>query len=284
MTTFDVAILQIINDKQSGSVAVLQQLIRGISAYLIREDNSTKSISTIQNRFPLLKGALGHFAVVDHFLNHLKSVLDNENSSDELFNFVNDYNNRWKNANTEVANIAMDKLNCEGKTILLHSNSSVITSFFHKLQKKQVKLRVIQTESRPENEGRYQAKMLADLGFQVSFIVDAAVGFMMDKVDMVLLGADQIHKNYFVNKIGTLSIAMLSKQQNTPLYVLADSRKIASTEANPQSLHNINKPGTDIWDTNNDLIEPINYYFEAIPTRLVTGFITETRILKADEL
>lgn len=283
MTTFDVAILQIINDKQSGSVAVLQQLIRGITAYLIREDDNT-SISTIQNRLPLLKGALGHFAVVDHFLNRLEFALEKEDSADELFNFVNDYNNRWKNANTEVADIALGTLDCEGKTILLHSNSSVITSFFHKLQKKQVKVNVIQTESRPENEGRYQAKMLANLGFQVSFIVDAAVGFMMDKVDMVLLGADQIHKNYFVNKIGTLCIAMLSKQQNTPLYVLADSRKIVPTEANPKSLHNINKPGTDVWDTNNSLIEPVNYYFEAIPTKLVTGFVTETRMFKTGEL
>ncbi len=288
MTTFDQALLQIINDKQSGSVAILQQLIRGVLSYLIRETDTSKSLNTLKDRLPLMRGALGHFAVVGHFLSKFETAITNilieGKSEDHLFDIVNEYDNRWKMANTQVANAAGKCLDCNNKTILLHSNSSVISSFFYNLQKTNAKVKIIQTESRPENEGRYQAEILADLGFSVTFIIDAAAGFMMDKVDMVLSGADQIHKNYFVNKIGTATIAMFCKHKNIPFHVLADSRKIVHTSANPESLYNIKKPAKDIWKINHDLIHPVNYYFEAIPTASVSSFITENKAYTTGEL
>lgn len=282
MTNLDEALLQIINDKQSGSIAILQQLIRGISSYLIGESDPQVSLNTIHDRLPLMRGGLGHFAVVGHFLNELEIITANNlkdaKSQEALFDFVNQYDSRWKNANSEVSNVAAKYLDCTNKTILLHSNSSVITSFFSKLNSTNVKASIVQTESRPENEGRYQAVKLANLGFNIKYVVDAAAAFMMDDVDMMITGADQIHKNYFVNKIGTYAMALLCREKNIPLYVLADSRKISNTNADPQTLHNIQRSGNDIWKSSPERVTPVNFYFEPIPTNMVKSFITEKQI------
>ncbi len=288
MTNLDEALLQILNDKQSGSIAILQQLTRGISSYLISESDPIVSLNIMHNRLPLMRGGLGHFAVVGHFINELEKVIANNlkdlKSQEALFNFVNQYDTRWKNANAEVSKLASNYIDCQNKTILLHSNSSVVTSFFNTINSMNVKTSIIQTESRPENEGRYQAVKLANLGFNVKYIIDAAAAFMMDEVDMMITGADQIHKNYFVNKIGTYALALLCREKNIPVYVLADSRKISNTEANPQALHNIQRSGSDIWKSSPERVTPVNFYFEPVPTTLVKSFITETEILTSSFL
>lgn len=288
MTIFDEALLQIINDKQSGSVAILQQLIRGVSAFLIREKDDTTCHTILQDRMPLMHGGLGHFEVVSHFLRELEKVLTEKHSikksNDRIFDFVDHYNKHWKNANAEVAEIASQNIDCQGKTILLHSNSSVITSFFNKISKQNLDISFVQTESRPENEGQYQAKKLAALGYRVKYVVDAGAAFMMDEVDMMLTGADQIHPNYFVNKIGTYALTLICREKGIPVHVLADSRKISKNNVDLQSIYNVKRPGSDIWKVSNPNIEMLNFYFEAIPTELVNSFINEKNVLTTDEL
>ena len=283
MTQFDEVLLQVINDKQSGSVAVLQQLIRAILGYLIREQDSKIDRKVIKDRLSLMKGSLGHFEVVKHFLTQLDELMvkieKKEESGDALFDFVKDYDHTWKNANSRVAEMANEHINFNNKSVLLHSNSSVVTSLFRNLSEKGIFTSVIQTESRPENEGRYQAEKIAALGHEVRFVVDAAAAFMMDKVDMMITGADQIHTDYFVNKIGTYAIALICREKNIPVYILADSRKFSVSKSSPDSLHNIYKPGEDIWKNHPENINPVNFYFEAIPTNLVTAFITEKEIV-----
>jgi translation initiation factor 2B subunit (eIF-2B alpha/beta/delta family) len=288
MTKFDEVLLQVINDKQSGSVAILQQLIRAILGYLIREEGNVKDREVIRKRLPLMRGSLGHFEVVSHFLkgleDMLKSIEQNSKTADELFDYVKDYDQRWKTANVQVADLALKNLDFNHKTIFLHSNSSVISSLFRKIAGEQIVCKIIQTESRPENEGRYQAEKLTALGFEVKFVVDAAAAFMMGEADMMLTGADQIHPDYFVNKIGTYMMALVCREKNIPVYVLADSRKISSRKTSPESLYNIIKPGEDIWKNYPKNLEPVNFYFEAIPTNLVTAFITESNVMNPQDL
>ncbi len=287
MNIFDESLAQVLTDKQSGSVAVLQQLIRSILSYLIREKNTSESLIVIKFRLTMIKTSLKHFSVVNHFLNELEkqvNLLEENPTNDEvLFDFVTKYDNFWKDANKKVAEVALHALDCKGKTILLHSNSSVVSSFFRKMSNAGIQLRVIQTESRPENEGRFQARSIADLGYDVDFVIDSAAGFMMKKVDMIITGADQIHKNYFVNKIGTYAIGLLCREHKVPLIVLADSRKISDSKGNSNSLAHLIRPSTDIWNVVHEKIHPINFYFEPVPIELVSMIITEKSVLKPNE-
>jgi len=253
-----------------------------LTTYIRQFWNSKNKLERQPSLFKAIKREINTAEKAIHFLNELENATVNKikdsKSQEALFDFVTQYDNRWKNANSEVSMVAAEYLDCSNKTILLHSNSSVITSFFSKLNDMNVKASIIQTESRPENEGRYQAVKLANLGFEVKYIVDTAASFMMGEADMMITGADQVHKNYFVNKIGTYALALLCREKDIPLYVLADSRKISNTDANPQALHTIQRPGSDIWKSHPEGITPVNFYFEPIPTILVKSFITEKGI------
>jgi len=288
MNIFDESLAQVLSDKQSGSVAVLQQLTRAVLSYLIREKNTFESLIVLKYRLPVIKATLGHFAVVSHFLaeleSHVNILEENPSDQDVIFDFVNKYDNQWKDANKKVADLASKTLNCNGKTILLHSNSSVVSSFFRKMSETGVFPKVIQTESRPENEGRYQARTIAELGFDIDYVVDSAAGFMMKNVDMVITGADQIHQDYFVNKIGTFVIALLCREFNVPLIVLADSRKISHIPGNPDSLNHLIRPSSDIWNVAHEKIHPVNYYFEPVPSKLVSVIITEKAVIHPAEI
>ena len=288
MNTFDKALRQVINDTQSGSVAVLQQLIRGIQAYLARAHDPGTSLKVIHDRLPLMTESLSHFAVVNHFLNQLTEVLsryqDHSSRSGELADFVKQYEQIWKNVNEKVADTAFRNLEYRGRTILLHSNSSAVVSLFSRLKNAGISVHIIQTESRPENEGRNQAKTIAGMGFEVRFVVDAAAASMLHDVDMMITGADQVHPDYFVNKIGTYPLALACRDKGVPLYVLADSRKISLRPADPESLHNIQKPGSDIWKPGIDNIRPVNFYFESIPGEFVRSFFTESRVTEPSQI
>jgi translation initiation factor eIF-2B subunit alpha len=57
-------------------------------------------------------------------------------------------------------------------------------------------------------------------------VTDSAIGFVMQKVDFVLVGADCITRNGgILNDIGTLPMAIVSKQLNKPFYCIAESYK-----------------------------------------------------------
>ncbi len=288
MLALDESLLQVFNDNQSGSVAVLQQLIRAVSSFLVREIDPDRAYEILEQRMPVMRKSLGHFAVVDHFLKYLEEKIASFNNSpnelEPLFDSVKNYDELWKDANQKVASVAFDYLACEGKTILLHSNSSVVTSFFKKLSENGINVRIIQTESRPVNEGRYQAQILAGLGFSVEFIVDAATGFMLPQVDMAITGADQIHKTYLVNKIGTLALGLLCREAGVPLFVLADSRKISTSPGNPELLRKIIRPAHDIWSVMNERIHPVNFYFEPVNSQLFSAIITEKAVFNPEAL
>lgn len=284
MKKFENRLNEIINDMQSGSVALLQKLIDlFLDEFGGNMDIDPNLIANIKQ----IESSLGHFAVVKHFIDELNICMDkttgNKMDNELLKNFIRKYDARWKNVIQKIASIALKNIQFQGRRILLHSNSSGIKSLFELMAKSKIDVSIIQTESRPENEGIIQAKALADMGFKVSLIVDSAAGLLMPQVDMVIVGADQVHPHYFVNKIGTQAIALLAAKNNVPCYVLADSRKFDKDPGDKTKLMELSKPGDDVWKNLDENINSVNYYFEAIPCLLIEKFITEKGIFKTTE-
>lgn len=57
-------------------------------------------------------------------------------------------------------------------------------------------------------------------------ILDAAVGYMMEKVDLVLVGAEGVvESGGIINRVGTYQMAVMTKAVNKPFYVVAESFK-----------------------------------------------------------
>lgn len=153
-------------------------------------------------------------------------------------------------------------------------------------------------ETRPRGQGaRLTAWELYNEKVPYKIIPDNAGAYLMSrgKVDMMIVGADRIAKNYDVaNKIGTFEKAIVAKEFGIPFYVAAPSSTFDSNC----------KTGKDIpiEERNEDEVlfqtgpnkkgklekilvaspgsHALNPAFDVTPAKYITGIITEKGIIK----
>lgn len=84
------------------------------------------------------------------------------------------------------------------------------------------------TEGRPDGTGAHTARVLSEKGIPCTLVLDSAVAYMMERVDIVLVGAEAVVENGgIVNKLGTFQIATVAKAFDKPFYVAAEIYKFA---------------------------------------------------------
>jgi methylthioribose-1-phosphate isomerase len=164
----------------------------------------------------------------------------------------------------------------DGTSLLTHCNVSgslVWAAQFCRQQNK--KIRFFVTETRPYLQGsRLTAWELQRAGFNVTIIPDNSVAYLMSQnlVDLVVVGADQLARNGDIaNKIGTYQIALLARQFNLPVYVLAPPASGART-------------GKDIKIEQRPAKELLEFYGKRIAAKGAKGFypafdITPNRLI-----
>ncbi|XP_062502655.1 translation initiation factor eIF-2B subunit alpha-like isoform X1 [Corticium candelabrum] len=143
----------------------------------------------------------------------------------------------------------------DGATILIHSRSRVVLTLLKEAASYNKHCTVFVTESCPDRSGLIMQKALQDAGIRAYVIVDAAVGYIMERIDLVMFGAEGVvesggiinkvsfdafrksvyrrHKILYNRKhthsnlldIGTYQIAVVAKAANKPVYVVAESFK-----------------------------------------------------------
>jgi methylthioribose-1-phosphate isomerase len=196
----------------------------------------------------------------------------------------------------------------ERVNILTHCNAGWLacidygtaTSPIYLAKKKGIDLHVWVDETRPLNQGaRLTAWELGHENVPYTVITDNAGGYLMQKgmVDMVLVGSDRTTSNGDVaNKIGTYLKALAAFDNNIPFYVALPSSSfdlsirdglgsITIEERDPEEV-------THVTGLCNGEIRPVlvtpegakagNWGFDVTPARLITGFITEKGICRAD--
>ncbi len=116
----------------------------------------------------------------------------------------------------------------DGDVVLTHCNSEAALACILTAKKEGRRFSVIATEVRPGNQGLLTIKTLGGAGIRTEYIVDSAVRFFMNKVDLVIVGADAVVVNgAVVNKIGTSQIALAAREARTPFIVAAETYKFA---------------------------------------------------------
>lgn len=114
----------------------------------------------------------------------------------------------------------------EGLTILTHSKSVVVEKVLENAAKANKKFSVFVTQSSPDHSGLEMEKSLNALNIPCTAIIDAAAAYAMEKVDLVLLGAEGVVENGgIINKIGSYQLALCAKALNKPVYVVTESFK-----------------------------------------------------------
>lgn len=161
-----------------------------------------------------------------------------------------------------------------GNTILTHSASSVVLQCLTQLAQDGVAFSVICTQSSPGFEGHWLAKALAHLGVPVTLITDAQAGLFMSRADLVLTGCDcWLADHHFINKSGTLLVALAARHMRTPLWVLADTFR--DSPATVETFHLEEMPAEELRGPKETGITARNIYFEPVPDTLVTGRVSE---------
>ncbi|XP_072973863.1 uncharacterized protein [Typha angustifolia] len=116
----------------------------------------------------------------------------------------------------------------DGCTILVHGYSRVVLEVLKLAASNKKLFRVLCTEGRPDRTGLRFSNELSALGVPVKLLIDSAVAYAMDEVDMIFVGADGIvESGGIINMMGTYQIALVAHSMNKPVYVAAESYKFA---------------------------------------------------------
>ncbi|KAJ7003334.1 hypothetical protein D5086_006491 [Populus alba] len=116
----------------------------------------------------------------------------------------------------------------DGCTILVHGFSRVVLEVLKTAAQSKKLFRVFCTEGRPDRTGLRLSNELAKLDVPVKLLIDSAVAYTMDEIDMVFVGADGVvESGGIINMMGTFQIALVAHSMNKPVYVAAESYKFA---------------------------------------------------------
>lgn len=130
-------------------------------------------------------------------------------------------------ARRTIADLGKDFIS-DGSTILTHGYSRVVLALLKRAASEGRDFNVICTEGRPDNTGAEMAKELVPAGIPVTLILDSGVAYMMETVDMVLVGADGVvESGGIINMLGTYQTALVAYSLKKPVYVAAESYKFA---------------------------------------------------------
>uniref|UniRef100_A0A8C1Y4W2 Translation initiation factor eIF2B subunit alpha n=1 Tax=Cyprinus carpio TaxID=7962 RepID=A0A8C1Y4W2_CYPCA len=168
----------------------------------------------------------------------------------------------------------------DGAKILTHSSSRVVLKVLENAAADNKRFTVYVTESQPDSAGKRMAQKLRKLNIPVMVVLDAAVGYIMEKVDLVIVGAEGVvESGGVINKIGTYQMAVCSKAHNKPFYVVAESFKFVRLyPLNQQDVPDRFKYTADILKTVKDLNQE-HPMIDYTPPSLITLLFTDLGVL-----
>ncbi len=98
--------------------------------------------------------------------------------------------------------------------------------------------------------------------------------------DGILVGADAVGPEVFINKVGTAAICALASSEGVPVYVLAGREKVLS-RAEIDRLEIVSGPPAQVVDPLPPGLQVLNPYFERIPLTLATLVVTDAGVRPA---
>jgi ribose 1,5-bisphosphate isomerase len=205
--------------------------------------------------------------------NLVKYVLKN-NDFDGAIAIIND--TRAKAAENAA------KIVKKGDNIMTHCHSSAVIKFFEKARDKQIK--VFHTETRPLYQGHKTAKDLIKLGIPATMVIDSSDGFLISKysgkdlmMDKIMIGCDAILEDgSIVNKVGSFEMSAVAFIEKVPFYIVTPLLKY-----HPKDMIKIEeRSGKEIWKNAPARLKIINFAFDKVPAKYITGIICEFGIIK----
>ncbi|RLI84308.1 hypothetical protein DRP07_01530 [Archaeoglobales archaeon] len=157
-----------------------------------------------------------------------------------------------------------------GKIVTTISRSHIVEEGLLEVKK------TIILESKPGGEGKDVAKWLEEKGVEVEVIPDASMGYAVKESDFVVTGADSIFETGFINKVGTLPLALTSKHFGKPFIVASPSYKF---------LEKIEKVEGFAAGTGSQVLKALgNSLFEFVELKYVGSIVWEGGVTYLEDL
>jgi methylthioribose-1-phosphate isomerase len=150
-------------------------------------------------------------------------------------------------------------------------------------------IRVLADETRPFLQGaRLTAWELARDGIPVEILTDSMAGHFLSRgeIDAVIVGADRIAANGdTANKIGTYSLAVLSKENGIPFYVAAPATTLDPACPDGSAIPIEERTSAEVLTMAGVAIAPDgglarHVAFDVTPARYVTAIVTDEGICR----
>lgn len=112
--------------------------------------------------------------------------------------------------------------------VLTHARSRAVLETLILAAKSHKRFHVYVTRSSPDNTGEQMCAELKKAGIECTLILDAAIGYIMESIDIVLVGAEGVvESGGIINRVGTYTMALCAREMKKPFYVLAESLKFS---------------------------------------------------------
>jgi len=232
------------------------------------------------------------FYAIDYMIDKINNGKDAQEAADE---YVEDIIDRCRRIGENGEPLIKD-----GMKILTHCNAGALATVdygtalapFYIAHRKGKKFFVFADETRPRCQGLLTDWELEQEGIPHAVIADNAAGHFIKngEIDMVITGADRIVRNGdFANKIGTYEKAVLAKENGIPFYVAAPISTFDKSIKNGNEIVIEERGREELAIVNNCKIMPDytkvkNPAFDVTPSKYVTSYITEEKILKRKEV
>jgi eIF-2B alpha/beta/delta-like uncharacterized protein len=210
---------------------------------------------------------------------YLKRLIKANKSVDEIkihtTEKINELIDDARKKQKQIAQIG-SKLILNHNKVLTIGYSSNVKEILLAAKKQRRKFEVFCLESRPSFEGRILAEELVNAGVSSHIITDASMGRFMQEVNLVVTGADRIYENAFVNKIGTLPLALTAQKFQIPFYVAVETYKILHEVENAVRFYP--QKSDEVYKAKKSSLQVSNYHFESIPLEYVSKVVNEEGI------
>ena len=184
----------------------------------------------------------------------------------------------------------------DGMTILTHCNAgSLATGYYgtatapvYLAKERGWNISVYADETRPYLQGaRLTTYELLRAGIDVTLICDNMAGMVMSegKIDAVIVGTDRVAANGDIaNKIGTMSVAVLAKYFNIPVYIAAPSTTVDMNTLTGKDIPIEERDPDEITNWYGRRIAPgnvkvYNPAFDVTQNELITAIVTDKGII-----
>ena len=163
-------------------------------------------------------------------------------------------------------------------TVFTFTLSETMVSTLHRAKQQGKDFRVLVTESRPNNDGLVTVTKLNEQGIPVSIGVDACIGELVSRADIMMVGAEAIMADgSAVCKVGTYPSALVARAHGVPVFVVVDTMKFNVTSLLGLPLWLDPIASTDLGVSGR--VKVVGHLFDRTLPDLIAGIVTERGIL-----